>query len=529
MTYRMRITILGLVTFLGFVCVFTWNHRTPQTIDFSSLSNEAYLQSLFDKDPLKTLENLQSYIDDRSKFNLQTCAADLRWIQNASKNIPAEIFNLSDLKNNMLRVTQGTYNLRQSLRAKIREFSEGSPRLTRQDPCLSAIRSALRSLRYVEDYSILTAMNPKPYDPQKDPKAVPLLKGMRPTLLTTTFDEIKIRSGDLIMSRGNAYTSAAIARIGEEEAQFSHLALVYIDAPPGTELTLEEAGKDPRAYTVEAQIEIGSFYRSFEKYLQDGNARAALYRFRGSPEQAHQAAQSVFTYIKDYQNNSMAKRRDTKLSVNDNPPYDFKMNLNNPTEIFCAEIVTMAYRAVGTELPVYPTRLKKNEMTKRMGIINEFAFAPIDIEVDPHFDQLAEWRDLRKIAATLHKDAVLSSMFDWMEKYDYTFYSTSKDIAKSLVAWSMRQLDLGFSERLPKNMGGGVIRMIFAMDYAGELLENELKQYDRKLQSEGQELPIFWEHKSHLENFRQRQLDAYLKKSKESNLHKIFRPASYKN
>jgi len=35
-----------------------------------------------------------------------------------------------------------------------------------------------------------------------------------------------LQSGDLILSRGNAFTSSAIAHLGEEEQQFSHVSLV---------------------------------------------------------------------------------------------------------------------------------------------------------------------------------------------------------------------------------------------------------------------------------------------------------------
>ena len=57
--------------------------------------------------------------------------------------------------------------------------------------------------------------------------------------------DLAFKSGDVILVRGQAHNSAAIARIGDIDSQFSHIGVVYVD-PQG------------RPFKVEALIESGS-------------------------------------------------------------------------------------------------------------------------------------------------------------------------------------------------------------------------------------------------------------------------------
>ena len=61
-----------------------------------------------------------------------------------------------------------------------------------------------------------------------------------------------IQNGDILLSRGDAFTSAVISRIGAVDNQFSHIAIVYVDdgtvlqqADPGTRL-LKRLSCDPQ-------------------------------------------------------------------------------------------------------------------------------------------------------------------------------------------------------------------------------------------------------------------------------------------
>lgn len=519
---------LAILALFGFLFYFFSPSETPHRSEFPSSAPSSPLSALISRDPLETLQKAQSHFKNSHAFTLQSCAADLQWAEQATLELSPESFDLQQLQRDIIPLTRATYELRQTLRLRLREWSQNHQDLKPNHPCINGLRTGLRILRYFEDYLILSALNPNPFNPEKDPVSGPLFQGQAPQLLLTENQELKIRSGDLILSRGNAYTSAAISRVGEEEAQFSHLSQIYIDAPVGTELSVVDALKDPRVHTIEAHIEIGSFTRTLGQYFKDGVARALLFRYRGKPDDAHRAATSIFKYVRGYQKDRMNERWVKRQNVNDNPPYDFKMDGKNHDEIFCAEIISMAYSTIGLNLPTFPTRLKKNELTQRMGIQAEFAFSPADIELDPHFEQIGEWRDLRKIDSILRKDVALSSIFDWMERLKYTFHSTSGDNVKAMIAWTARQLDMGFSERLPKNMDRGLIRMIFSLDRAGEILEKQLVQLEKIQKENGREFrPVYWEQMIALEGYRKRDSERYIatqKRPRGETLHSGFRP-----
>ncbi|MEM1307496.1 MAG: hypothetical protein AAGG99_08220, partial [Pseudomonadota bacterium] len=79
--------------------------------------------------------------------------------------------------------------------------------------------------------------------------------------------EVRFRSGDVLLVRGMLANSAAIARIGDIDSQFSHIGMVHVDA-------------DGEAAIVEALIERGATITSLDDALAHGLARAVLLRPR---------------------------------------------------------------------------------------------------------------------------------------------------------------------------------------------------------------------------------------------------------
>lgn len=503
---------ISILCLLALVWSFHPKSETSGVIEEPSRSPSS-VQNLFERTIQQTLLNLKAHFEDSSRFTAESCLADSELILRQVENFESVQFNQSELKHSYKSIIEKSYLIRQVLLKRLRDFqSDRMSSFSKSESgqkCIRQARGLLRFFRYVEDYSLLIALNPKPFDPSRDTKEGPILRGSSPQLLQTNNSTLRIRSGDVLISRGNAYTSAAISRMGQEEAQFSHLSLIYIDAPVGTEVTVEQALQDQRVQTIEAHIEVGSFTRTFAKYVLDGNARVLLFRPLIPAEKSHQASQSIFRYVTNYQKTQMNNAKRTQLSVDDNPPYDFKMDGSNKNQIYCSEIVSLAFKAVGLQLPTYPTRLRHNDLTKKMQITADTVFAPADLEVDPHFIQLAEWRDIRKLASLLRKDVVLSSMFDWMEEKKYTFQFNIVDTLKAQTAWKVRQLGLGFfEEKFPKNMNTSIIGMTFVLDRVGQTLEQKLQELDENRRQEGLSPLIFYEQKRALDLFREQDQNA---------------------
>src|SRR5207237_1984001 len=81
---------------------------------------------------------------------------------------------------------------------------------------------------------------------------------------------VTIHSGDILVSRGGAPTSALIARGNDFPGNFSHVALVHVDE------------QTRAASVIEAHIERGVVVSSFADYLADKKLRLMALRLRAA-------------------------------------------------------------------------------------------------------------------------------------------------------------------------------------------------------------------------------------------------------
>ncbi|MGK5086108.1 YiiX/YebB-like N1pC/P60 family cysteine hydrolase [Bdellovibrionota bacterium FG-2] len=213
-------------------------------------------------------------------------------------------FDLSHLDAEATGIIRNLFRSRLELRRKLALFSVAGGAT---EECVNSMRNVLRAVRFAEDYVGEFQVKPRPFN-EKNPAVA--FAGAEPHTMVNSyylpFDiETSVRSGDVLLSRGAAFTSAAIARIGDVDSQFSHAALVYIDP------------KTHEKYTIEAHIEIGVVVAPFRKYLKDGKVRSALFRF-GDPELAHEAARIMYNKAK------------AAMDRGKNIPYDFSLEVKDP-------------------------------------------------------------------------------------------------------------------------------------------------------------------------------------------------------
>jgi hypothetical protein len=302
------------------------------------------------------------------------------------------------------------------------------------------------------------------------------------------FDSDELRSGDLLLSRGDAFTSAAIARVGDIEGQFSHLAMIYIDE------------KTHKKYTIEAHIEIGVVAAPFENYLADYKVRSTLFRFRGDPAIAHQAAKYMFEKARQ------------ATAAGANIPYDFKFNPQDESEVFCAEVAAMGYRHATRgkiELPAYESRItaRYREFLNEIGMTMDRTFAPMDLEVDPHFDLVAEWRDLSRTHQSHRKDEVLTAIYNWMQRYHYVLNNASYINAGTRLLVGIRNwpfFNSFLKDRFPSNMSPRTMAAMYTISDVGETLFNDLTKIDEK---HHQETGLWFTPKEMLDRLDQMRID----------------------
>jgi len=202
---------------------------------------------------------------------------------------------------------------------------------------------------------------------------------------------VTVHSGDILVSRGGAPTSALIARGSDYPGNFSHVGLVHVDQATHA------------VSVIEAHIERGVAIASVEDYLRDKKLRVMLLRPRADlpalgadPLLPHRAASRMLERVRA-----------------GHIPYDFTMDYRDPARLFCSEVASWVYRERGVNLWMGISTMTRNGLRRWLtsfGVRHFETQEPSDLEYDPQLVVVAEWRD----AAWLRQDHVDNAVVDAM-------------------------------------------------------------------------------------------------------------------
>jgi hypothetical protein len=185
---------------------------------------------------------------------------------------------------------------------------------------------------------------------------------------------VTVHSGDILVSRGGAPTSALIARGNDYPGNFSHIALLHVDEKSGA------------VSVIEAHIERGVVVSSLEEYLADKKLRVLVLRLRSDLPQV--AADPLLPHA--------AASRALREARARHIPYDFAMDYHDHRRQFCSEVAAAAYERSGVRLWMGISRLSARGVRSWLGAfgVKEFETQePSDLEYDPQLRVVAEWRD----------------------------------------------------------------------------------------------------------------------------------------
>lgn len=365
-----------------------------------------------------------------------------------------------ELEDKGIETLDRLFQIQLMVRKKQKELSE---RKQLNYDCLQNIRRSTRYLRFMEDMLIEWLIERKKitrFDNQ-------VLRGEFPQLMVNTElvpdKKIQFQAGDLFLIRGKSYVSGMIARIGDTELQFSHLAIIGLN-------------DNNEKVVVEALIPYGTTITPFDVWMKQRETRAVLFRYRDA-EVARKAAKSAFdlanTYIKKF---------------NHTIPYDFKMSSLDTDAIFCAELIENAFLSGSGSAVLLPenktmtTKFKSTSFLKNMGIEASEIFAPGDIEFDSRFDLIAEYRFLGRFEETdslpiLRKvrmqDAIIQSIYNWMIADGYQFVDSGKINMKTILGKLFRYLGF-FKDQLPTHIPYSSLKTVIQFQDVGRLLEDYL-------------------------------------------------------
>jgi Permuted papain-like amidase enzyme, YaeF/YiiX, C92 family len=249
-----------------------------------------------------------------------------------------------------------------------------------------------------------------------------------------TMRGIKVHSGDLLVSRGGAEVSALISRGNDYPGNFSHVALLYIDAATKA------------ASFIEAHIEKGVALADTGQYMKDRKLRftvlrprAALPALISNPLLPHQAALLAL---------NEAKQRHI--------PYDFKMDFADSSRMFCSEVGSYAYRKNGLQLWQAPSTISSQGVVNWLhafGVENFVTQMPSDLEYDPQLSVVTEWCDPQTLLKDHIDNAVMDALLESADAGETIGYSRwMLPLARVIKAWGWLQNKMGKESKIPEGM-----------------------------------------------------------------------------
>jgi hypothetical protein len=245
---------------------------------------------------------------------------------------------------------------------------------------------------------------------------------------------VALHSGDVLVSRGGAATSALIARGNDYPGNFSHVALVHVN----------ETNRIPSI--IEAHIEKGVTVAALQEYLADKKLRVMLLRLRADlpplkadPMLPHKAA-------------SLSLHEARKRHI----PYDFEMNYRNPDKLFCSEVASAAYQQFGISLWTGVSHISSPGVASWLAAFGVKHFEtqePSDLEYDPQLQVVAEWRDPKTLFKDHADNAVIDAMLEGAEKGERLDYSWPMlPLARLAKGCSVLLNSFGFVGPIPEGM-----------------------------------------------------------------------------
>lgn len=399
-----------------------------------------------------------------ASHNNQVCQVRYELLYKALYNLSnnSDVLPAKDLEG-VDELIKSSFMARIKLQESLKHFSAPI-----SEECLKHATNVFRALRYAEDYLIEEHMELS----KNAPNDYVDMKGDFPYLLVNpkykeSFKSYKdLESGDLILSRGNAFSSAAIARIGARDYQFSHISFVYKN--PETKELL----------TTEAHIEIGSVVEPIKDHIEQENTRSVIFRYK-DPEIAHKASAFIMTKVK--------KGQETKKNI----PYDFASDINDHARLSCTDIVSEGFKAALPNedyFPLYKSKYNSGIIpflnTVGIPVTSESlgktdVFTPGDIQFDPRFEIVAEWRNPKKTESSRLKDFIITKMFEYMEKDNYKIDPKLSMEAKSKLVWTLRRTPIVkkyLKEKFPLNMSTSQLELFMAIDKIGESFYKEVEK-----------------------------------------------------
>lgn len=399
---------------------------------------------------------------EHQDFSSKVCRSYLPKLEKKIDGLNLSQLSSTNIKNAQ-KIADYSWKIRSALHTRLAEFDR---------PCVMQIQSSFRQFRFIEDYLLelarkVTHLSPSQIKFQEQP--VPMLDLKPSFYVTRNNGDLKFEDGDMLVTRGVSFLSGMIARLGTRTTQFSHIVFVHKD-PKSGELK-----------TIESYVGVGVAFYDFDYALKNENARILWLRAKDK-----KLAKLASNKIGD-----LVKRR---LEANNPIKYDYELDFKDPTTMSCAEVSQVAFEMASGgkfKIPFYPNEIAGAEsLVSRLKLAKGETYEPGDMEIDPRFELMGEFQDLRLTRDSRQKDAVMSAVFRWMNVHGYVLDDTMKSKMAGGVIWKIRRTFLwpmvkkmlkldDFSKEIPANM----LSTVTLINQLGDVLLKELKAKDQAFEA----------------------------------------------
>jgi hypothetical protein len=235
---------------------------------------------------------------------------------------------------------------------------------------------------------------------------------------------VAFRTGDLMVTRGLSFFSAAISMITEYPSPLDHFVLVHRD---------DQSGK---LQTIESYAQTGGVAAFPMDYaLKNENARIMLLRPKDAALGA-KAAQLMLNAVDEGE-------KDPSKKIG----YDYFMDLSNPKRMTCSAVTYWGLRRASGdtfEIPQEKSTVspKLKQIFKNTGIKMGPMLTAGDIELDTRFELVLEFRDPRLIQDGRIREAVELSIFNWIKEKNYRLRATLGTLAIDTIIYPLRPTPL---------------------------------------------------------------------------------------
>jgi hypothetical protein len=286
---------------------------------------------------------------------------------------------------------------------------------------------------------------------------------------------VRLHSGDILISRAGAPTSALIARGNDFPGSYSHVALLYVDDKTGA------------ASVIESHIECGVLTNSFEGYLRDKKLRILALRLRAD--------------LPAMKADPMLPHRAATAALNDSQhrhiPYDFAMDWRDPQKQFCSEVASAAYTSCDIHLWQGTTFISDPVVSAWLASVGVRYFetqSPADLEYDSQLRVVYEWRDRTTLLKAHIDDAVTDVMLAAGKPGEGLPYQWWRlPFARIAKGWSVILNWAGRVGLIPEGMSATEALRISKYRHDHEAIAVRLLAKVEKFKDEKGYVPPYWE------------------------------------